>query len=70
MRHSIGDKERQWRTGEMVAAIKARGGVTAELFANDLDEIERRLLLGLLDPLDESAIEVAYWQAFSKAFEV
>lgn len=58
-----------WRVSEMVAAIKSRGGVVSDLFAVDLDEVERRLLLGLLDPFDESGIEVAYWMAFGKTFE-
>jgi len=69
MQHKIFDKERVWRATEQVAAIKARGGVTADLFHDDLDEIERRLLMNLLDPYDESTIEIAYWMAFGKTFE-
>lgn len=70
MRRVITGKERQWRASEMVAAIKYNGGDIAELFAVDLDDIERRLLLGLLDPYDESGLETAYWMAFGKTFEV
>lgn len=70
MKRVITDKERIWRVSEMVAGIRARGGVTGELFATDMEEIERRLLQGLLDPFDESGIEVAYWMAFGKTFEV
>lgn len=69
MRRIVHDKERIWRTTEQVAAIKARGGITADLFHDDLDEIERRLLMNLLDPYDESTIEIAYWMAFGKTFE-
>ena len=62
-------KEVLWRTGEQIAALKQRGGVTADLFHQDLDEIERRMLQGLLDPYDESTVEIAYWMAFGKNFE-
>jgi len=61
--------ERLWRATEMVAAIKARGGEYAERFADDLDGIERRLLLGLLDPTDECGLETVYWMAFGETFD-
>jgi hypothetical protein len=61
--------ERIWRATEMVAAIKARGGEHADRYAEDLDGIERRLLLGLLDPADECGLETVYWLAFGETFD-
>jgi hypothetical protein len=69
MKHTVTDKERVWRATEMVAALKHSGGQYAEQYADDLDDIERRLLLGLLDPFDEAGLEIVYWGAFGKPFE-
>jgi hypothetical protein len=33
------------------------------------DDIERRLLLGLLDPFDEAGLEIVSWGTFGKPFE-
>jgi hypothetical protein len=69
VKHTVTDKERLWRASEMLAAIKARGQWHAARHAEDLDGIERRLLLGLLDPADEAGLETVYWMAFGKKFE-
>jgi hypothetical protein len=61
--------ERLWRASEMVAALKARGGKSAELFAEDLDGIEHRLLLGMLDPMDEASVETVYYGTFGETFD-
>jgi hypothetical protein len=67
--HTVTDKERLWRASEMLAAVKARGADHAERYAEDLNGIERRLLLNLLDPADEVGLETVYWMAFGKKFE-
>jgi hypothetical protein len=69
VKHTVTDKERLWRASEMVAAIMKRGEVLSERYAEDLEGIERRLLLGLLDPADEAGLEAVYWMAFGKKFE-
>lgn len=68
MKPTVTDSERIWRASEMVVALKKRGGPSAEQFADDLDGIERRLLLGLLDPMDEAAVEAVYYGTFGKKF--
>lgn len=70
MKTGTASAERIWRASEMVAALKARGGEHAERVADDLDGIERRLLMGFLDPFDEAGLETVYWMSFGKAFEI
>lgn len=62
----LASRERIWRATEMVAAVKARGEGYAEQYEEDLDGIERRLLLGLLDPTDEAGLETVYWMVFGQ----
>lgn len=65
----MSETERLWRGTEMVAALKKRGGSYSDLFGDELDGIEHRLLLGMLDPVDESTLEIAYYGVFGETFD-
>ena len=65
----IVDSERCWRTAQMVAALQQNNGPIPAIFAEDLDELEDRLMAtGQMHLVDELAVECAFWMAFGKVF--
>ena len=61
------DRERCWRTALMVAALQASNGVIPALYAEDLDELEGRLMAtGQMHAIDEVAVDLAFWMAFGQ----
>ncbi len=65
----IVDSERCWRTAQMVAAIQASNGPVPAIYADDLDELETRLMeTGQMHAIEEAAVDLAFWMAFGKVF--
>jgi hypothetical protein len=65
----VTDRERCWRTGQMLAALQQNNGPIPVIYAEDLDELEDRLMAtGQMHLADELAVECAFWMAFGKVF--